>query len=167
MTRLCAFLLLMCAFCVEVAHAQQSPFRHARVQFQGDNHVDLEKARQEYGGNVFIFFYKQEGASQRAADSTFLADERISALLNEKYARYAIDLDSDYAALFFSQVTLGGPTDEPFLLLISQQHQTHQGIWSSWTYEHPLSGVDQMRWDQLYWKLWNFADHGSTMPRGG
>lgn len=167
MTRLCAFLLLMCAFCVEVAHAQQSPFRHAKVQFQGDNHVDLEKARQEYDGNIFLFFYQHDGADQQAADSTFLADERISALLNEKYARYAIDLDSDYAALFFSQVTLGGPTDTPFVLLISQKHGTHKGMWSSWTYGHPLPGVDEMQRDQLIWKLWNFAEHGSTVPQGG
>lgn len=156
-------LFLMLAFAVGAAQAQPA-FVHSRVHFESDNRVDVEKARRDYDGNVFIFFYKKDHPALAAADSAFLANERISTLLNEEYLRAAIDVESDYARILFSQVEIGGRTDGPFLMLLNLDRPAHQAIYSSWGYQHPLPGVDEMVRDRMYWRIWNFAEYGTTEP---
>ena len=40
---------------LNVARAQPA-FKYSRVHFEPDHYVELEKARQDFEGNVFIYF---------------------------------------------------------------------------------------------------------------
>lgn len=150
---------------LNVAQAQPI-FTYSGVNFEPEQFVDLEKARQDFDGNVFIYFYKKGDPRHLAADSLFLSSDKISTLLNGKYASFAIDLQSDYARLLFSRLEPGGRADEPFVMLLNLEHETHQAIWSTWG-AHPDDRMDTFQLDRMYWKLWNFADHGSTLPKEG
>ena len=153
-------LLVLALLTVSVAQAQPV-FVHSKVEFDLRDRIDLDVARESYDGNVLVYFYRKGHPRHVAADSVLFGDERVGALLNEKYARYAIDLDSPYAGRLFSRFEPGGPTDEPFILVISLRHDKHRALWGSWEYRHPASGADKAMLDQTYWRLSNFAANGT------
>ncbi len=155
-TRISVALVLL--GCINGVQAQPA-FHYTKVDFLESLPALWEAAEQQYDGDYLIYFYLKDDPVHAKMDSLFFAHEKISTILNQNYACFAVDLESPLGLRLLEIYQRNSPqinrTDRSFIVLNSQRFLVHRVMYSNGDFH-----------ESMYWTLRFFKNSGTFRADG-
>ncbi len=118
---LASTVLCIAATCAAMA---QPVFKHSEIEFTVNLPAAYEAANQEHNGDLFIYFFREGDSRHVKMDSLVFSDERLSRYVNDNYAAFAANIDTEVGGRLLEILRQDRPFDGPFIAVINRQRSS-------------------------------------------